>query len=71
MISGNLSIKYGLKGPNFAITTACTTGTHNIGNASRLIEYNDADVMIAGGAEMSTTNCGLGVCCSTCIIYSQ
>ncbi len=60
MISGNLSIKYGLKGPNFAITTACTTGTHNIGNASRLIEYNDADVMIAGGAEMSTTNCGLG-----------
>ncbi|MBW5290360.1 MAG: 3-oxoacyl-[acyl-carrier-protein] synthase, KASII [Candidatus Ruthia sp. Asou_11_S2] len=60
MISGNLSIKYGLKGPNFAITTACTTGTHNIGTASRLIEYGDADVMIAGGAEMSTTNCGLG-----------
>ncbi len=60
MISGNLSIKYGLKGPNFAIVTACTTGTHNIGNASRLIEYGDADVMITGGAEMSTTNCGLG-----------
>jgi 3-oxoacyl-[acyl-carrier-protein] synthase II len=60
MISGNLSIKYGLKGPNFAIVTACTTGTHNIGDASRLIEYGDADVMIAGGAEMSTTNCGLG-----------
>ncbi|HIF47947.1 beta-ketoacyl-ACP synthase II [Candidatus Thioglobus sp.] len=57
MISGNLSIKYG---PNFAIVTACTTGTHNIGDASRLIEYGDADVMIAGGAEMSTTNCGLG-----------
>jgi 3-oxoacyl-[acyl-carrier-protein] synthase II len=60
MISGNLSIKYGLKGPNFAIVTACTTGTHNIGDASRLIEYGDADMMIAGGAEMSTTNCGLG-----------
>ncbi len=61
MISGNLSIKYGLKGPNFAIVTACTTGTHNIGDASRLIEYGDADVMIAGGAEMSTTNCGCGI----------
>ncbi|HIM58102.1 MAG TPA: beta-ketoacyl-[acyl-carrier-protein] synthase II [Gammaproteobacteria bacterium] len=60
MISGNLSIKYGLKGPNFAIVTACTTGTHNIGDASRLIEYGDADIMVAGGAEMSTTNCGLG-----------
>jgi len=60
MISGNLSIKYGMKGPNFAIVTACTTGTHNIGDASRLIEYGDADVMVAGGAEMSTTNCGLG-----------
>lgn len=60
MISGNLSIKYGLKGPNFAIVTACSTGTHNIGDASRLIEYGDCDVMIAGGAEMSTTNCGLG-----------
>jgi 3-oxoacyl-[acyl-carrier-protein] synthase II len=60
MISGNLSIKYGFKGPNFAIVTACTTGTHNIGDAARIIEYGDADVMIAGGAEMSTTNCGLG-----------
>ena len=60
MVSGNLSIKYGFKGPNFAIVTACTTGTHNIGDASRIIEYGDADVMIAGGTEMSTTNCGLG-----------
>jgi 3-oxoacyl-[acyl-carrier-protein] synthase II len=56
MISGNLSIKYGLKGPNFAIVTACATGTHNIGDATRLIKYGDADVMIAGGAERCTTS---------------
>lgn len=59
MISGHLSIKYGAKGPNFAIVTACSTGTHNIGDAGRLIEYGDADVMIAGGAEMSTSPTGL------------
>ncbi len=59
MISGNLSIKYGAKGPNFAIVTACTTGTHNIGDAARIIEYGDADVMIAGGAEMATSPTGL------------
>jgi 3-oxoacyl-[acyl-carrier-protein] synthase II len=56
MISGNLSIKYGLRGPNFAIVTACTTGTHNIGDAARLIKYGDADVMVAGGAERCTTS---------------
>ena len=56
MISGNLSIKYGLKGPNFAIVTACATGTHNIGDAARLIKYGDADVMIAGGAERCTSS---------------
>lgn len=56
MISGNLSIKYGLKGPNFAIVTACATGTHSIGDASRLIKYGDVDVMVAGGAERCTTS---------------
>ncbi len=59
MISGHLSIKYGAKGPNFAIVTACSTGTHNIGDAARIIEYGDADVMVAGGAEMSTSPTGL------------
>ncbi len=56
MVSGNLSIKYGFKGPNFAIVTACASGTHNIGDAARLIKYGDADVMIAGGAERCTTS---------------
>ncbi|MDO6563104.1 beta-ketoacyl-ACP synthase II [Amphritea sp. 1_MG-2023] len=60
MISGNLAIKYGFKGPNIAITTACTTGTHNIGFAARMIQNSDADVMIAGGAEMATTPLGVG-----------
>lgn len=60
MISGHLSIKYGLRGPNIAIVTACTTGTHNIGEAGRIIEYGDADVMIAGGAEMATSPTGVG-----------
>jgi len=56
MISGNLSIKYGLKGPNFAIVTACASGTHSIGGAARLIMYGDADVMVAGGAEHCTSS---------------
>ncbi|MEW5755923.1 MAG: beta-ketoacyl-ACP synthase II [Pseudomonadota bacterium] len=60
MISGNLSIMYGMKGPNIALVTACATGTHSIGDAARIIEYGDADVMIAGGAEMATSECGLG-----------
>jgi len=60
MISGNLSIKYGIKGPNIALVTACTTGTHSIGEAARIIDYGDADVMVAGGAEMATTPTGLG-----------
>ena len=55
MISGNLSIKYGLKGPNLSMVTACSTGTHAIGEAGRLIEYGDADVMVAGGAEATIT----------------
>lgn len=60
MISGNLSIKYGLKGPNFAIVTACATGTHNIGEAGRVIQYGDAEVMVAGGAEMATSPTSVG-----------
>ena len=60
MIAGHLSIIHGLKGPNISIVTACTTGTHNIGEAGRMIAYGDADVMVAGGAEFSTTPTGLG-----------
>jgi 3-oxoacyl-[acyl-carrier-protein] synthase II len=60
MISGNLSIMYGMKGPNIALVTACATATHSIGDAARLIEYGDADVMVAGGAEMATSPTGLG-----------
>jgi 3-oxoacyl-[acyl-carrier-protein] synthase II len=60
MISGNLSIQYGFKGPNIAITTACTTGTHNIGYAARTIAYGDADAMVAGGAEMASGQLGMG-----------
>jgi 3-oxoacyl-[acyl-carrier-protein] synthase II len=55
MIAGNISIRYGMKGPNLAIVTACTTGTHNIGLAGRLIRDGDVDVMVAGGAEMATS----------------
>ena len=60
MISGNLSIKYGFRGPNLSIVTACTTGTHNIGEGFRQIQYSHADVMICGGAEMATSDLGVG-----------
>jgi 3-oxoacyl-[acyl-carrier-protein] synthase II len=64
MISGNLSIMYGLKGPNLAMVTACTTATHCIGDSGRLIEYGDADVMIAGGAEATISPLGVGGFCA-------
>jgi len=60
MISGHISIKYGFTGPNLAIVTACTTGLHSIGQAGRLIEYGDADVMVAGGAESTVSPLGIG-----------
>ncbi|HET8942907.1 MAG TPA: beta-ketoacyl-ACP synthase II [Rudaea sp.] len=64
MASGNLSIMLGLKGPNIACVTACTTATHNLGLAMRLIQYGDADVMVAGGAEFATTGVAMGGFCS-------
>ncbi len=60
MIAGNVSIMYGLQGPNFAIVSACTTGLHSLGIAARLIEHDDADVMLAGGAEGSVCSLGVG-----------
>jgi 3-oxoacyl-[acyl-carrier-protein] synthase II len=60
MISGHISIRYGFTGPNLAIVTACTTGLHCIGEAGRLIEYGDADVMVAGGAESTVSPLGIG-----------
>ena len=59
MISGNLSIRYGIKGANLATATACATGTHSIGQAVRMIQMGDADVMIAGGAEMAGNAMGI------------
>ena len=66
MIGGNLSIMRNLQGPNICITTACTTGTHNIGEGFRLIKYGDADAMVCGGAEMATCPLGLG-----CLLYTS
>jgi 3-oxoacyl-[acyl-carrier-protein] synthase II len=60
MISGHVSMRYGFKGPNLAIVTACTTGLHSIGEAGRLIEYGDADVMVAGGSEATVSPLGVG-----------
>jgi len=59
MAAGNIAIRHGLKGPNFAITTACTTGTHNIGYGARTIAYGDADVMVVGGAECGSSPLGM------------
>lgn len=59
MVAGNLSIMRGLRGPNLAISTACTTGLHNIGHAARMIAYGDADAMVAGGAEKASTPLGM------------
>ena len=64
MISGALSIRFGLKGPNIAIVTACTTGTHNIGLAANMISNDQADIMLVGGAEMATSPVGLGGFCA-------
>lgn len=60
MISGNLSILFGLRGPNFAVVSACTTGTHSIGEAMRMIQYGDADAMVAGGSESSVSPLAIG-----------
>lgn len=64
MSAGHLSIKYNLQGPNLAFATACTTGTHSIGEAARIIAYGDADIMLAGGSENSITCIGMGGFCA-------
>ena len=64
MVAGTLSIRFGLQGPNIGVVTDCTTGTHNIGLAANMIANNQADVMVAGGAEMATTPVGLGGFCA-------
>ncbi len=71
MISGHVSIEYGLAGPNIALVTACTTSTHCIGFGARTIAYGDADVMLAGGAEYATTPLGLGGFCSARALSSR
>ena len=64
MIAGNLSIRFGLRGPNISVTTACTTGTHNIGLAANMIANNQAEIMLVGGAEMATSPVALGGFCA-------
>jgi 3-oxoacyl-[acyl-carrier-protein] synthase II len=71
MISGTLSIMFDFQGPNLAITTACSTGTHNIGIAARMIAYGDADAMVVGGAEMATSPVGLGGFCAARALSSR
>ncbi len=71
MVSGNLSIRYGFQGPNYAIVTACATGTHCIGDAARKIQYGEAEVMIAGGSEMATSPTGLGGFCAARALSSR
>ena len=71
MISGNLSIMYGYKGPNIAIVSACATATHSIGDAARFIEYGDADIMIAGGAESTVSPLGVGGFCAARAISTR
>ncbi len=71
MVGGNLSIRYGFKGPNIAIVTACTSATHNIGAAGRMIAYGDADVMVAGGAEYATTGPAMAGFCSARALSSR
>ena len=71
MISGQLSIMYGLQGPNISVVTACTTANHSIGEAGRLIEYGDADIMIAGGAESTVSPLGIGGFCAARALSSR
>lgn len=71
MISGQLSIMYGLRGPNLAVVTACTTANHSIGEAGRLIEYGDADIMLAGGAEDAISKLGVGGFCAARALSSR
>lgn len=71
MIAGTLSIRFGMQGPNFAVTTACTTGTHNIGLAANMISNNQAEIMLVGGAEKATTNVGLGGFCAARALSSR
>ncbi len=71
MIAGTLSIKFGLQGPNIAVTTACTTGTHNIGLAANMITANQAEVMLVGGSEMATSPVGLGGFCAARALSSR
>jgi 3-oxoacyl-[acyl-carrier-protein] synthase II len=71
MVSGQVSIMHGFQGPNYAVVSACTTGLHSIGDAGRLIEYGDADVMIAGGAEASISPLGVAGFCSARAMSSR